>query len=55
MNETGKNPSEEETAICAYLIWEQEGKPDGQHHTHWSNAQTQLMACNAHDAWCPPS
>jgi len=49
MNDHGGNPSDEEIASCAYLIWEQEGKPEGQHHVHWSNAENKLMACHAHD------
>jgi len=55
MNESEESPSPENIALCAYLIWEQEGRPEGQDNIHWSNAENQLMACNAHEKWCPVS
>ena len=29
-------------AICAYYIWEQEGRPEGNHETHWHQAEAQM-------------
>jgi len=55
MKEPNQQPSEEEIASCAYLIWEQEGRPEGLEQVHWSNAEDQLMACHAHEQWCPPA
>ena len=45
------SPTREEIAICAYLIWEQEGKPSGHLMEHWLQAETQLLACHAHSKW----
>jgi len=44
-------PSPDEIADCAYLIWEKEGRPVGRAREHWLQAETQLMACRAHDNW----
>ncbi len=44
-------PSNEEIAYCAYLIWEKEGKPAGHEREHWLQAETQLLACRAHEKW----
>jgi hypothetical protein len=44
-------PSAEEIALCAYLIWEREGRPPGREKEHWLQAETQLLACRAHDGW----
>jgi hypothetical protein len=44
-------PTPEEIAICAYLIWEKEGRPSGQLREHWLQAETQLLICHAHDKW----
>jgi hypothetical protein len=44
-------PTPEEIADCAYLIWEKEGRPPGRAREHWLQAETQLMACRAHDGW----
>jgi hypothetical protein len=45
------HPTEEEIAQCAYLIWEGEGRPAGREKEHWLQAETQLMACRAHEGW----
>ena len=42
-------PDPEEIAFCAYLIWEKEGRPAGREREHWLQAETQLLACRAHD------
>ena len=51
MNEPGQNqsPVEEKIAICAYLIWEHEGKPKGWDKVHWDQAEEQLIVCHAHE------
>ena len=54
MNEPGEYPPEETIAFCAHLIWEHEGCPEGRDKIHWSHAEEQLMACNAHDQWVFP-
>ena len=46
-----QSPSDEEIAIYAYLIWEQEGRPEGFEKFHWHQAERQLMACCAHEQW----
>jgi hypothetical protein len=28
--------------LCAYHIWEQEGRPDGKHEAHWHQAEAQM-------------
>jgi hypothetical protein len=40
----------DEVALCAYLIWEKEGKPHGRDADHWFQAQTLLRAMRAADA-----
>ncbi len=45
------HPAPEDIAICAYLIWEKEGRPAGRAKEHWLQAETQLMACRAHEEW----
>jgi hypothetical protein len=44
-------PKQDEIAICAYLIWEKEGRPFGREREHWLQAETQLFACRAHEHW----
>jgi len=53
MNESAQcqEPSDEEIAICAYLIWEYEGCPEGMDKVHWDQAEAQLIVCHAHDHW----
>ena len=53
MNESARNPipSQEEIAICAYLIWQHEGRPQGLDKAHWDQAEVQLIVCHAHDQW----
>lgn len=45
-----KLPSREHIAICAYLIWEREGCPDGRDLGHWLEAEMQISASCIHDA-----
>jgi hypothetical protein len=53
MDEHGKDqgPTEEEIAICAYLIWKHEGQPGGLDKVHWDQAEEQLIVCHAHESW----
>ena len=44
-------PAIEEIALCAYLIWDREGRPSGREKEHWFQAETQLLATRAHDEW----
>lgn len=44
-------PSCGEIALCAYLIWEKEGRPLGRESEHWLQAEAQLLACRAHEGW----
>ena len=50
MNATAVNPpTAEQIAICAYLIWEKEGRPQGRELAHWIQAEKQLLADHHHD------
>jgi len=44
-------PTKDDIALCAYLIWETEGRHEGRHETHWSEAEAHLLARHAHDLW----
>jgi len=57
MNEHKENqrPSEQHIAFCSYLIWLQEGKPDGHEKNNWSRAEEQLNDCYVHDQWYSPT
>jgi hypothetical protein len=50
-NHTNGQPTREEIADFAYLIWEREGRPEGRAREHWLQAETQLMITRAHDNW----
>jgi hypothetical protein len=43
-NGHGSDPSPNEIARCAYLIWEREGRPTGREMQHWFEAEAQLRA-----------
>ncbi|GEM_PF-6426562 len=45
------SPTIDEIAHCAYLIWIDEGRPEGREREHWYQAETQLHMCRAHDGW----
>jgi hypothetical protein len=47
-NQPSPEPSPAEIAFCAYLIWEQEGCPDGRAAEHWQQAEAQLRATRQH-------
>ncbi|HEY5704534.1 MAG TPA: DUF2934 domain-containing protein [Terrimicrobiaceae bacterium] len=42
--------TEREIAVCAYCIWEQEGKPSGRALDHWLQAELQLAASLWHES-----
>ena len=39
-----------EIAVCAYYIWEQEGKPERRALDHWLQAELQLAASLWHES-----
>ncbi len=43
--------SNEHIALLAYLIWEQEGRPEGRSDIHWFQAEYQLIADFIHEHW----
>ena len=47
--QTIPQPSHEEIAVCAFLIWENEGYPRGREVAHWLQAEKQLLADCHHD------
>ena len=51
MNDSGEMPNAKDIEFCANLIWENEGRPEGQEKSHWSQAEDQLTLCQAHDRW----
>jgi IS5 family transposase len=42
-------PTSEQIARAAYLMWEQEGRPHGRDMAHWLKAETQLRASAGRD------
>ena len=46
-----RKSDEKEIAVCAFFIWEAEGRPDGRQKEHWLQAEMQLEATHAHEAW----
>jgi DUF2934 family protein len=46
-----REPTHNEIATCAYLIWEREGCPLGRDQEIWQQAETQLRATLAHETW----
>ena len=53
LSDTRSKATEHEIAVCAYFIWEQEGKPSGRALDHWLQAELQLAASIWHEslAW----
>jgi len=53
MKKTEQNqiPSQEDIAICAFLLWEHEGRPERLDKIHWHQGEEQLIVCHAHDGW----
>jgi hypothetical protein len=43
-SETAARPTDADIARRAYEIYEQEGRPDGRHLAHWTQAATELGA-----------
>jgi DUF2934 family protein len=50
MSETRFRTTKDEIAVCAYFIWEQEGKPVGRALDHWLQAELQLAASLWHES-----
>ena len=46
---TDKQPTQEDIAICAYLIWESEGRPEGRDVNDWLQAEVQLHVASKLD------
>lgn len=46
---TMEPPTAEEIALCAYWIWEKEGRPAGRDAAHWRQAEAQLRADYFHE------
>jgi len=42
--ETKSKQLQEAIARCAYLLWEQEGRPEGRALEHWVQAEAELVA-----------
>jgi hypothetical protein len=40
-------PTPDEIALCAYAIWEGEGRPEGRETEHWQQAEAQLRRTRA--------
>jgi hypothetical protein len=49
-NQPAIQPTPEQIAAYAHLIWEKEGRPHGRHEAHWLQAEKQLKLDCAHDA-----
>ena len=47
--QASSQPSYDQVALCAYLIWEKEGRPCGREVAHWLQAEKQLLADYHHD------
>jgi hypothetical protein len=52
LSDTRSDATKEEVAVCAYFIWEQEGKPVGRALDHWLEAELQLAASLWHESLC---
>jgi hypothetical protein len=52
MSNTRSQATEDEIAVCAYFIWEQEGKPVERALDHWLQAELQLAASLWHESLC---
>jgi hypothetical protein len=50
MPDTRSRATEDEIAVCAYFIWEQEGKPERRALDHWLQAELQLAASLWHES-----
>ena len=46
-----RKPTDSEIAVCAFFIWEAEGRPEGRGREHWLQAEMQLEATGAHENW----
>jgi hypothetical protein len=51
MSDMRSEATEDEIAVCAYFIWEQEGKPAGRALDNWLQAELQLAASLWHESF----
>jgi hypothetical protein len=49
MSDTRSKPTQHEIEVCAYCIWEQEGRPEGRRLNHWLQAELQLVIATIWD------
>jgi hypothetical protein len=49
MSDTRSKPTQHEIAVCAYCIWEKEGRPQGRALNHWLQAELQLVVATIWD------
>lgn len=54
-SDPARPPTPEEITGCAYLIWEEEGRPEGREKQHWLQAEAQLLAAHQHEQWTKPA
>jgi hypothetical protein len=52
LSDTRSDATKKEIAVCAYFIWEQEGKPVGRALDHRLEAELQLAASLWHESLC---
>jgi Protein of unknown function (DUF2934) len=52
MSDPRSQVTHDEIAVCAYFIWEQEGKPERRALDHWLQAELQLAAALWHESLC---
>jgi Protein of unknown function (DUF2934) len=50
MHMSDTRATHEEIAVCAYFIWEHEGRPEGRALDHWLQAELQLAAALWHES-----
>jgi hypothetical protein len=43
MSDNRSQPTQKDIEVCAYCIWEQEGRPEGRALDHWVQAELQLV------------
>jgi Protein of unknown function (DUF2934) len=46
MSSTRFHPTHKDIEVCAYWIWEQEGRPEGRALDHWLQAELQLVVAS---------
>ena len=46
MSNARSEPTQHDIQVCAYCIWEQEGRPEGRALDHWLQAELQLVVAS---------